>query len=124
MISRATQPACYTVELRNAAPLLLTCLLTTYLLTYSLTEVVLSENEIEANGAVGVRLSEGADPLLERNTVQSSGPEPDPFPNPNPNPTPLPLTRCGGAARRVCSLRAAPGARPLELTLTLTLLLP
>ena len=55
--------------------------LTTYSRTYCTAEVVLSENEIEANGAAGVRLSEGADPLLERNTVRGSGP------SPNPNPT-------------------------------------
>ena len=54
---------------------------TTYSRTYCTAEVVLSENEIEANGAAGVRLSEGADPLLERNTVRGSGP------SPNPNPT-------------------------------------
>jgi len=54
---------------------------TTYLRTYCTPKVVLSENEIEANGAAGVRLSEGADPLLERNTVRGSGP------SPNPNPT-------------------------------------
>ena len=61
---------------------------TTYSRTYCTAEVVLSENEIEANGAAGVRLSEGADPLLERNTVRGSGP------SPNPNPTlTLTLTR-------------------------------
>ena len=75
---------------------------TTYSRTYCTAEVVLSENEIEANGAAGVRLSEGGDPLLERNTVRGSGldpnpnpdtyPDPYPNPNPNPNPNPIPLT--------------------------------
>ena len=80
---------------------------TAYLLTcFFLTEVVLSENEIEANGAAGVRLSDGADPLLERNTVRGSGPEPEPNPNPDPNPN---------------QVRGSGPEPDLTLTLTLTL---
>ena len=58
-----------------------------YLFAYLLTtEIVLSENEIEANGAAGVRLSDGADPLLERNTVRGSRPEPESGSGPEPEP--------------------------------------